>query len=217
MLNTTYPSSLAYRILAASLFLMLALGCNTSREATTRTDSGLDELMELMSGSFSSAEQAASDTNYYPIVLHMYPIWSQKGKWLYVEQTLASTPDRPYRQRVYHLEQVARDRYRSVVYTLPDPAAFIGAWQDPGRFRELSPLSLEIRSGCDVYLNKVGRRNFEGGTEGVGCSSELAGASYASSEVLVKPGEIISWDRGFDEAGNQVWGATQGGYQFKRQ
>jgi hypothetical protein len=27
---------------------------------------------------------------------------------------------------------------------------------------------------------------------------------------------ILSWDRGFDANGNQVWGAEKGGYIFKK-
>jgi hypothetical protein len=28
------------------------------------------------------------------------------------------------------------------------------------------------------------------------------------------PGKIVSWDRGFDASGAQVWGAEKGGYIF---
>jgi hypothetical protein len=34
---------------------------------------------------------------------------------------------------------------------------------------------------------------------------------------MVTANEITSWDRGFDSAGKQVWGATKGPYQFKKQ
>ncbi len=193
------------------------MGCGGTREATTReTKSELDELMELMSGTFSSEAQASRDTGYYHIILHMYPIWEHRGNWLYVEQAMAGREDQPYRQRIYHLEQVAKGTFRSVVYILPDPEAFVGAWQDIGRFKELNPLQLEIRNGCDVYLEKTGRGRFVGSTRGTSCASELAGATFATSEVRIKSGTIESWDRGFDEQGSQVWGATGGGYIFKR-
>ncbi len=207
-------------IRAALLLPVLAMicwACVNSKGATQTIPSDLDELMELMTGSFSSSQQAGKDTSYFDITLHMYPIWKDKGKWLYVEQALSVRQDKPYRQRIYHLEQVAKGKFRSVVYTLPDPESFIGAWQDPQRFGVLSPLELSLRGGCDVYLEKIGRQKYEGSTQGENCSSELAGASFASSEVLVRSGMIESWDRGFDAQGNQVWGATEGGYRFKRQ
>ncbi|MEM9984465.1 MAG: chromophore lyase CpcT/CpeT [Bacteroidota bacterium] len=191
--------------------------CFTSKGATQTTPSDLDELMELMTGSFNSAQQARKDTSYFDITLHMYPIWEDKGKWLYVEQSLSSRQDKPYRQRIYHLEQVAKGKFRSVVYTLPDPESYVGAWQEPQLFAALNPLELSLRGGCDVYLEKKGRQKYEGSTRGENCSSELAGASYASSEVSISAGLIQSWDRGFDDLGNQVWGAIEGAYRFKRQ
>nr|GMC73691.1 chromophore lyase CRL, chloroplastic [Ipomoea batatas] len=40
--------------------------------------------------------------------------------------------------------------------------------------------------------------------------------SYCTSELAVlKNNEIHSWDRGFDESGNQVWGVKGGPYEFK--
>jgi hypothetical protein len=36
----------------------------------------------------------------------------------------------------------------------------------------------------------------------------------ATSEVVVSPGRIESWDRGFDAEGVQVWGAEKGAYVF---
>ena len=55
-----------------------------------------------------------------------------------------------------------------------------------------------------------------GGTRGEGCASNLRGAAYATSEVVIMPGRIESWDRGFDAEGHQVWGAEKGAYVFVR-
>ena len=98
----------------------------------------------------------------------------------------------------------------------PDPAAVVGAWADVSLLAELTPEDLELRAGCTVYLTFDGAGRFFGGTEGHGCASGLRGAAYATSEVVVSPGRIESWDRGFDEGGNQVWGAEKGAYLFLR-
>jgi CpeT protein len=205
----------AFPFLAICLSLLAHSGC-TSTRVQADVNSDLNRLMELMTGTFTSRAQASQDSIYAPIVLHMYPIWSDRGAWLYVEQALASRPDQPYRQRIYHLEQLAAVRFRSVVYTLPNPSNWVGAWREPERFDKLSPLELEVRSGCDVYLNKTGRYTFTGSTDGSTCRSEMAGAAYATSEVTITKNRIVSWDRGFDAQGEQVWGATEGGYVFKR-
>ena len=91
------------RYLALSLILLFFGACSVQRAASGGDH--LPELAALMSGSFTSAEQAAADTNYFDISLRMYRIWpEQKDKyWLYVEQAVTAMQERPYRQRVYEL------------------------------------------------------------------------------------------------------------------
>lgn len=180
----------------------------------------LAQLTEMMTGSFSSEAQHAADSkNYFDIRLHMAPIWtsSTDGKWLYVEQAVATKLDKPYRQRVYHLHAKGDDIV-SDVYVLPgDPLRFTGAWAHPELLKEVTPDKLTPREGCSIHLKKQKDGTFKGGTEGQSCPSELAGAKYATSEATITDTMMISWDRGFDESGKQVWGATQGGYQFAKQ
>jgi CpeT protein len=49
------------------------------------------------------------------------------------------------------------------------------------------------------------------------CPSNLRGATYATSEVVVQHDKMISWDRGFDSRDKQVWGAEKGGYIFMKE
>ena len=178
----------------------------------------LDVLLRLMMGSFSSQAQAEADSDYFDIRLEMVPIWKDRsdGYWLYVEQAVATHRDEPYRQRVYHLVADGNGRIRSEVYSIPGPDRFSGAWKRPSIMDALTPDSLQIRPGCAVILARKGFGVFEGSTVDSECISNLRGAVYATSEVRITPQELISWDRGFDESGNQVWGATEGGYVFKR-
>jgi hypothetical protein len=58
-----------------------------------------------------------------------------------------------------------------------------------------------------------------GGPAGCATSEQAAtrtlrGAAYATSEVVIEPAILVSWDRGWNAAGEQVWGATKGGYEF---
>jgi hypothetical protein len=196
-------------------FLLLFASCASTAPAADR----LDELCSWMCGSFSSAAQAAVDPEFRDIRLHMTRIWPERGdgRWLYVEQATAEREDRPYRQRVYRL--VADDEgWVSEVYELPgDPLAFSGAWRDPARIAALDPAQLVPRTGCSIRLQWRGDGTYAGST-GVGtCPSALNGASYATSEVVITAATLTSWDRGYDAAGSQVWGAVQGPYVFVRQ
>ena len=178
----------------------------------------LQKLVDYMTGSFNSAEQAKADSSYFEISLHMQPIWTDRkqGHWLYVEQAASSTPDKPYRQRVYQVEQITKDVFKSNVYLIPEENRFVGGWKDPKIFNAITQKDLQIKTGCAVILQLDKDGNFTGGTEGKDCESNLRGAKYATSRVTVTKDTLISWDQGFDASDKQVWGATKGGYYFKK-
>lgn len=204
-----------------SLFIVLAFAaCSPARNAkSTTADADLQQLASWMTGDFSSQAQSQRDSDYYDIRLHIHPIWPQdKGNiWFYVEQATAAAQDKPYRQRVYKLERADAKTLISKVYTLPDPTQWIGAYKDPARFDKLQPSALLLREGCGVFLEKNKDGSYSGGTRGEGCESTLRGAKYASSSVIVTEKMLRSWDQGFNEKKEQVWGATKGGYDFVKQ
>lgn len=178
----------------------------------------IDLLAKWMTGTFSSAQQAEADTNFLDIQLEMVRIWSDRtdGYWIYVEQAAANSLSRPYRQRVYHLTGPVDSVYASDVYTIPDPMRYAGEGRNKNALSDLAPGQLMFRDGCTVYLKRQPDGSFSGGTRENSCESALRGASYATSEVMVTYDRIVSWDRGYDEKGGQVWGARTGGYVFMR-
>lgn len=198
-------------------FLLIILSIFiTSCESKPKEDAQLKELFSLMQGSFNSANQAAQDSSYYNISLHMYPIWKDKGNYLYVEQALNSMQQRPYRQRVYKVTRLNDSIFSSAIYTIPHDSLWIGKWKTPEDFDRISPEYLEERTGCEVLLQRLGENHYKGATGIKTCESSLRGASYATSEVEINPTQILSWDRGFDSIGNHVWGAEKAGYIFDK-
>jgi hypothetical protein len=200
----------------ATLLLIAAMVMCVGEVSGEEND--LEALTNWMTGSFSSHAQAQADSSYYDIRLEMVPIWRDRidGAWLYVEQAMEGHRDRPYRQRVYRLSLLENGALMSEVFTMPDPLRFAGSWEKEDPLEVLTPDSLQVREGCAVVLKRRPDGAFEGGTVRNGCESRIRGASYATSEVIVQPDRIVSWDRGFDESGTQVWGATAGGYVFLR-
>ena len=186
-------------------------------EATDEDASDLDLLASWMAGTFSSAAQAAEEPEFFEVSLHMAPIWTDRtdGRWLYIEQAVSEHQDRPYRQRVYRLVELAPGLFESQIFTLPDPASVIGVWLTQDPLAERGPGDLEERDGCSILLRRRGE-NFIGSTLASLCTSTLRGAAYATSEVVVTPEGVVSWDRGFAADGSQVWGPTKGGYVFDR-
>lgn len=177
-----------------------------------------EELCDWMTGSFNSTKQAEEDTDYDNISLEMHPIWEERedAYWLYVEQALATAKDKPLSQRIYKVVPADNENgFVSYIYTLPEPEKFVGKWDDVALFKTISPEILEERTGCEVMLQQAGDA-YAGATGESSCESNLRGASYETSKVTVTQVGIISWDRGFDKDGKQVWGAEKGGYIFEK-
>lgn len=170
-----------------------------------------------MIGSFNSEEQSKNDTNYYNISLEMHQIWKDRvdGYWLYVEQAVASVKDKPYRQRIYHIYE-KNGMIKSVIYSIPEEKNLVGGWKDISIFNKLSPSTLEAREGCEVIIKRKDENTFVGSTIDKNCTSNLRGAAYATTEVVITKDKMISWDRGFNDKDEQVWGAEKGGYIFNK-
>ncbi|MFB3429572.1 MAG: chromophore lyase CpcT/CpeT [Phycisphaerales bacterium] len=219
-----------FQRLTGTLFtgsMVFLIGCTSGGSGagtvpSSVADPMLTDLVDRMTGSFSSAAQAERDDEYFDIRLEMVEIWPGRdddASWLYVEQATAASLERPYRQRVYRVSRSDGNEFVSAVYELPgDPLAFAGWHEAPGRFDEaLEPEFLTERTGCAVYLSFDAEGDaFVGSTRDGTCASSLRGADYVVSEVTVHPDRLLTWDRGFNSAGEQVWGATSGGYEFVR-
>jgi len=177
----------------------------------------LSQFANSMLGSFSSAEQANTDSTFFDIRLEVVPIWVDRddGPWLYVEQAAAESLDKPYRQRVYNLS-VTDSFLVSEIYSIKDPLRFAGRWRSNNPLSRLNPDSLSLREGCAVYMTRIGIKEFVGKTRHGSCTSVLRGASYATSEVEIDESTLRSWDRGYAKNHTQVWGSENGPYVFKR-
>jgi len=196
------------------IVLFIAIGCGSSQNTLSNEGNYLNELVTIMQGKYSSQIQSEKDTTYFNISLRMVPIWKNKGHYLYVEQALFKSQDKPYRVRIYKVSQHGANEFISEIHTLKNEKEWIGKWKTPEAFDVLSENDIELKQGCSVVLHRVGKNKFVGKTGEKTCPSELRGASYASSKVTVSENEIFSWDQGFDKEGKQVWGATKGGYEF---
>lgn len=206
------------RFLHLFIIMITTYGCGTSKGTISevKEDAELKELFTLMQGSFNSSDQAKVDSSYYNISLHMYPIWEDKGNFLYVEQALNSMQNRPYRQRIYEVTRASDSTFSSAVYNLNVDSLWIGKWKTPKAFDLITLKDIALKEGCEVVLKRVAPKQFMGKTGDDTCVSTMRGASFARSEVEILEDKVISWDRGFDADGNYVWGAEKGPYIFNK-
>ena len=176
----------------------------------------LAQLTDWMCGSFTSEAQSKTDTSYLNVSLKMAPIWKRDDNtaWIYVEQALVATPNKPYRQRIYKVESLGGNRFLSTVFSLPTPELYAGAADQTKLLKKLTPKELTLLDGCEISLVYDERKmKFIGSTANL-CHNNWNGAYVASSEVEISNNTLMSWDRGWDSDGKQVWGATKGGYVF---
>jgi len=197
-----------------ALFLALFLAAGSAAAQRTRA---LEQLAMTMEGSYTSAEQAKGDTSYFEIELEMKRIWAKRkdGAWFYVEQATAESKAKPYRQRVYHVEEVNDSTFTSEIHTIRNGEQYFGAYTDHEKLARLSPDSIDLMLGCAITLQRY-KSIYQGSTNGRDCPNKRGGAAYATSEVVLRSDRMISWDRGYDPDGKQVWGAEKGGYIFMK-
>jgi hypothetical protein len=203
------------RILLAGLML---LGLSVNAQNKISSDD-LKELRNRMEGSFDTEEQSKTDPSYARVNLNAREIdikGLKNGYLVYVEQEMPSPTGSAYHQRVYHIFKHDKERIAAKTYELNDPARFIGAWREADAFKKLTMDSLVDRQGCFIYITKDDRGNFVGSTSKQECTNDIQGAVYSTSELFVGPNMFIIWDRGWNAAGEQTWGAQKGGYRFRK-
>lgn len=229
-------SNIFSAIIISLLFsvVVLTTGCKSTKPSYTVTrqprnpdisifdnivkSKNVSALMKEMTGTFTTAKQAAEDTSYFDITLSMHPIWksNKTAKFLYVEQAVTSQINEPYRQRIYKILSDGNGGFESHIYELDKEERYIGRGKDTAFFDQFDESIMAEREGCTVYLNQHADGSYSGSTRLDHCKSDFRGASYATSIVKIRPNNIMSWDQGFDAAGVQIWGAKKGGYRFVR-
>lgn len=186
--------------------------------AAPATADVLDDFLRLQTGSFTTAAQAATDARYATAIWHLAEVWPgdpSGARWLYVESWMQGAPA-PYIQRVSKLTAHADGTILAQRYTLPDAAKVVGAWQKPALLDGVDRKALGDVTGCDAIYYRAGKDAFEGGTLGTRCQNDYKNASYAVSQTTLTATGFTNWDRGFNSAGELVWGPAHGGYRFRR-
>lgn len=205
------PKPLTLALLSLAFILLGAF-------RTAATNPELEKFASHLTGKFSSQKQSEADTAFFNISLTMTRIWEERtdGIWLYVEQAVAASEDRPYRQRVYKLGNPSENWFTSEIYTIKNAKEVIGLRSDAAKRSLLTFEQIELKEGCTVFM-EYSNGVYTGGTRGTDCFSDLRGAKYATTKIRLTDTVLESWDQGFDATGKQVWGPTKGAYVFVKE
>jgi hypothetical protein len=136
--------------------------------------------------------------------------------FLYQEQALTRSLDQPYRQRFLHLRpSVDGQAIESRAYKPSNPDAWIGLCNRPQAERTIQ--STDLGEGvCSVFLTPT-LEGYRGTTQAGGCPANVRGATRITNTILLHAAGMDTWDRGYDDSWQQVWGAETEPYQFRWQ
>jgi hypothetical protein len=134
---------------------------------------------------------------------------------LYQEQGLTTKLNRPYRQRFLQLVPGPQlGTVDSLSFRPREPQRWIGFCSKPSSQRQVPTTALGAKV-CTVTLRRQGQ-GFVGETPPEGCPANVRGAVRVTNRVELSSQGMQTWDRGFDAAGKQVWGAKDESYRFRR-
>lgn len=195
-------------------FLIAVLATLTIRAQDTSPD--FDQMVEWITGEFTSAEQSGKDKAYKNASLNNVQIWpnATNGAWIYSEESLNSAPENPIQQRIFFISEITDSEFSIDVYNLPNKENYKGAWQNPETFSEISVFDLKFKDGCTLFLFYDGFQ-YSGETNKGTCPSDMEGATYSTSRIILVPDEIHLWDRGYNSADELMWGSEKGPYVYK--
>jgi len=174
----------------------------------------LDTYSTLLAGTFSSKAQAAYDSTYDDVTIHILPIYPEStiGRWFYTEQYDSSSPI-PYRQRVYHIIPQGNTLLQ-YIYTIPDTLLVAAAtYRHTDIVFPIAATDLRYKDSCDIVLLAF-PFGYTGQTPQ--CPATFRGSSYSISSFLVTIYGIQSWERGYTRDNRHVWGHPTGPYHFLR-
>ena len=164
-----------------------------------------------ISGVFWTEEQHRRDSTFDNVIVRTNLIRKDDDGtyWMYTEQGEVKDYT-PYRKRVYELKEVEGVIWQRIYYI-----------KDEKRFSYLN--STEItqedvipKEGCDIWIIVDDDGNYNGNTDGKNCVATFRGSSYVTTDFWVYKGKILSWERGWNENGEQVWGSERGYYIYKK-
>ncbi len=183
-----------------------------------------EEIVSYLVGQMDTSAQAAANEGSAAVQMTTCVIQIEhdgaevdeaEGTYLYQEQALMNQLDQPYRQRFLQIvPHELSQSVRSHSYKPSNPDAWVGLCNQPEAARVI-PVADLGESVCHVFLRPTAS-GYLGKTPIGGCPADFRGAVRITNQILLNGQGMNTWDRGFDAAGNQVWGAEDTAYQFRR-
>lgn len=191
--------------ICAVAFALLAL------PAFAQTD--VDDLVTLLEGSYTSEGVAPAGDTEDPRLTdrHLRVSAPALGAHVMYWQLNSGPEHEVYRQRLLVFEPgEAPGTVRQTTWSLPDPTAFVDAWESPALFAQLTlqDLKQDLPPSC-VQLWRRRDNGWYGRVDPTVCrvwSERRQAWRYIEGEAFVTANNYLTAERGFDDDGKQVFG-----------
>lgn len=182
------------------------------------SDPEFAKIAGMLTGSWKSSKPVAVGSASFDIVMNVAPvIIGDVPDAMYAEIARADAPDKPYRQAIWRLyRRQGQIRMQTLEFRRKggEFGSIIGLWAAPEMFPKTVSIS-DLVGTLDIDL-KATADGFAGKTP-FAFPTAASGATEMTSEISVSASTFTSADRGFDAAGNVVWGPAAGeNYAFNR-
>ena len=220
MSNISIPTFLA--IAWTFTAVPAAYSQHVGNEVSVPIKQQVDEVVSHLDGAMDTSAQAKAKPNAPNVRITTCKVKVQDAGvfsrpdavFLYQEQALSQRLTSPYRQRFLRIAPVVgSQKVASAVFKPPTPSAWVGLCAKPEVERVVNSSDIGV-SSCSVFLQRSGE-NYIGETPPRGCPSDYKGAVRITNQIVLHQAGMDTLDRGFDAAGNQIWGAKEEPYQFR--
>lgn len=186
------------------LFIFLLLPTITFSQNTK-------QYTKSISGVFWTKEQHSRDSTFDNVIVRTNLIRkdSDGTHWMYTEQGEFENYT-PYRKRVYQLKLI-EDVIWQRIYYIKDEENFSYL-----NYKSITEGDIIPKEGCDIWIRYNGRGIYNGSTDGNNCVATFRGSTHVTTDFWVKRREVGSWERGWNDNGEQVWGSERGYYIYKK-
>ncbi|WP_164928520.1 chromophore lyase CpcT/CpeT [Gloeobacter violaceus] len=206
--------------LLLSTGLLAAVPSPAEQNALPATERQVEEVVTRLTGIMTTTQQAQSDAARPDVRMTTCSVQLEGDKskaiYLYQEQTMSNNLGAPYRQRLLRIAASADGRaVESAGFKFVEAKPLAGLCAKPAAERLIAPMALDGDPTCTVRLVQAGDK-YMGTTPEGGCQSNVRGAARITNEITLYKEGMDTRDRGFDAQGNQVWGAKEEPYRFRR-
>lgn len=209
--------------IGAATVALLANGWQSGAKALTPNEASaiaieqqVQAVVEHLVGIMDTSAQAAANPEAPNVRMTTCQVRvpDSEAVFLYQEQALAKSLDRPYRQRFLRIAPSGEgDSVESKAYKPLSAETWIGLCDRAAEQRTIQ-LS-EMNDGeCSVFLVPIDKV-YVGNTQAGGCATNVRGAVRITNTIFLHAAGMDTWDRGFDANGKQVWGADGQAYQYR--